>query len=87
MIVATGVATQSYTATGLIPGNTYMFKIEAHNVMGYGPASAAFGIMAATIPDTPQPPVTALNGNFVVINWIAPFNGGTAINGYTIKIR
>jgi hypothetical protein len=81
------VISQSYTATDLIPGNTYRFKIEAHNAIGYGSVSAAFAIIAATKPDTPQPPVTSFDGESVTIDWEVPFNGGQAVNGYTIIIK
>jgi hypothetical protein len=81
------VLTQSYTATDLIPGNTYRFKIEAHNSMGYGSKSSAFAIIAATRPDAPNPPVTSFDGESVTIDWVVPFNGGQAVNGYTILIR
>jgi len=54
--------TQTYTATGLIPGNTYMFIVESHNAMGYGTPSNPFAIIAATVPDTPLPPVTVFSG-------------------------
>jgi hypothetical protein len=70
------VISQSYTATDLIPGNTYWFKVEAHNAIGYGLASSAFEIIAATIPDAPEPPVTSFNGDSVTITWTVPFNGG-----------
>lgn len=87
VIVASEVATQSYTATDLIPGNTYRFRVEAHNAMGYGTASAAFAVIAATSPDAPSAPTTSFDGSFVKIAWSLPYNGGSAVNGYTVKIR
>lgn len=75
-MVASEVIAKSYTASGLIPGNTYYFKVEAHNAIGYGQASAPFAIIAATIPSIPNSPVTAFVGENVEISWDAPFNGG-----------
>ena len=71
----------------MIAGNTYKFKVEAHNAIGYGTASTTFAIIAATIPDVPQPPLSTFNGESVTLSWIVPFNGGQAVNGYTITIR
>jgi 3D (Asp-Asp-Asp) domain-containing protein len=55
--------------------------------MGYGSSSSAFAIIPATNPDTPLAPVTEFNGDYVVVSWELPFNGGSSINGYTIKVR
>jgi hypothetical protein len=73
--------------TGLTPGATYRFKVEAHNAIGYGPASTAFAIIASTNPDTPAAPTTTVSGDNVLISWTLPFNGGSTITGYIIKIR
>lgn len=36
----------------------------------------------------PQPPTTTiLDRWYVVIDWVAPYNGGTQITSYTIEIR
>ena len=48
-----GLTSTSYTVTGLIPGNSYRFIVEAHNMFGYGPASNSITIIAATNPETP----------------------------------
>ena len=73
--------------TGLVPGNTYSFKIEAHNAIGYGAASSSFAIIAATNPDTPSAPTTQVDGDNILISWVLPFNGGSTITGYVIKVR
>ena len=48
--VATGVASTSYTQTGLIAGTTYRFKVRARNIVDYSLYSTVFSIVAATIP-------------------------------------
>lgn len=68
-------------------GNTYRFKVEAHNAIGYGAASTALAIIAATNPDTPDAPTTAVDGDNILISWTLPFNGGSTITGYIIRIR
>jgi hypothetical protein len=55
--------------------------------MGYGLSSSAFAIIAATVPDKPSAPVTTFVSDNVAVSWLLPFNGGVAINGYTIKVR
>jgi len=44
VILASGVPTQSFTVSGLIPGNIYKFKIEARNAIGYSPDSVEVAI-------------------------------------------
>jgi titin len=78
---------QTYTVTGLVGGTIYRFKIEAHNAMGYGAKSAAFGIMAAAVPGTPSPPTTTTVGTNVEISWSLPYEGGSPVTGYIIRIR
>jgi hypothetical protein len=36
----------------------------------------------ATVPTAPAAPTTAISGTNVVINWVAPADGGSAITGY-----
>ena len=86
-MIASQVVEKSYTVTGLTGGNIYRFKIEAHNAIGYGPLSAAFGIMAAAVPGTPSPPRTVASGTSVVISWDLPYEGGSPVTGYIIKLR
>lgn len=56
--------------------------------MGYGEFSDEIAILAAQIPDIPNAPTTAILDRWsVVIDWTAPYNGGTPITSYTIEIR
>lgn len=87
IIIASEVNAKTYTVSGLVYGNTYQFKVEAHNAIGYGAASTPFAIIAATNPSTPDAPVTVVDGENVKISWELPFNGGSTITGYVIKIR
>jgi hypothetical protein len=73
--------------TGLTGGNIYRFKIEAHNAIGYSPLSSAFGIMAASVPGTPNPPTSTAQGTSVVFSWGLPYEGGSPVTGYILKIR
>lgn len=44
-------------------------------------------ILAAQVPAQPSAPTTTWSPDNVVITWTAPDNGGSAITGYTVKIR
>jgi hypothetical protein len=50
--------------------------------------SEEIAILAAQIPDIPNAPTTTILDRWsVVIDWTAPYNGGTPITSYTIEIR
>ena len=51
---AQGLTSTSYTATGLSPGQTYQFKINARNIYGFSTFSTTVSILAAQIPDKPM---------------------------------
>ena len=42
------------------PSKLYYFKVTARNSQGYGTDSSSVAILAATIPSTPQAPITQL---------------------------
>ena len=87
IVADNAVTTQSYQTTdSLIAGETYKFYVEARNEVGYSSASSVISIIAASTPDAPAAPTTSINGDSIVINWIAPYNGGSKITGYTIEI-
>lgn len=46
-VLETGVTTQTYTAISLASGETYKFKVQARNVIGYGDFSEELSILAA----------------------------------------
>jgi len=87
-ILATGITTTSYTASSLTADVIYTFKISARNLVGLSLDSSEVSIRAAAIPSVPTAPSTSVNSNVsVTISWVAPFNGGSAITAYTVKIR
>jgi titin len=71
--------------TGLTNGTAYTFKVKATNEVGPGADSIASA--AATPLGAPAsaaaPTVTRGNAQ-VVVAWVAPANGGSAITGYTV---
>ncbi len=87
IVAMANVVTKSYTIVGLTPGNTYNIKVEAHNAIGFSVASQPFAIIAATNPSTPNAPTTTVSNKNVLITWVSPATGGSAITGYLVKIR
>ena len=85
-IIATGITSAAYTATGLTLGTTYEFIIESRNTNGYGDASADFTILHAISPDIPSTPTTTNSGSEVIIDWSAPAENGSPITSYTVTI-
>lgn len=85
VVLNSAVTTKSYqTTVTLIAGQSYTFKVEARNSVGYSSYSQAITILAARLPSVPATPSTQIDGNFVVVSWTAPYNGGSRITGYTI---
>lgn len=76
----------SFTATYLTRGVTYEFKVAARNTVGYSLQSTAVTILAAQMPDQPDPPVTTLNGENVEISWNEPGTGGSPVTFYQITV-
>ena len=76
----------SFTVTGLITGEEYMFKVEARNAAGLGPESNIEFVIAASVPATPAAPTTTNDKTNIVIEWTAPDNGGSEITGYEVRI-
>lgn len=80
--------TSSYTASGLLPDTIYTFKVRALNSIGYSNFSSELSVRASAKPTAPNTPVTSVISNqALVVTWAAPYNGGSAISSYTIKIR
>jgi hypothetical protein len=66
---------------------TYQFEVEARNSYGFSDYSNIVSILTAQVPAQPVAPTTVWIPDNVIINWIAPDNGGSAITGYTITVR
>lgn len=88
VVLASHLTTRSYTATGLYAGTEYTFKAKSRNSVGYSELSDPVVITAAKVPDQPTAPTTAILDRWsVVIDWVAPYDGGAQILYYTIEIR
>jgi hypothetical protein len=85
-VLAAGLTTKSYVATGLTPGVTYTFKIQARNAYGYSDYSSPLVILSAFVPEKPVAPTSAISTNTAVLSWVAPFDNGSQITKYTVSI-
>jgi hypothetical protein len=65
---------------------TKVLAINASASSAFSVPSSA-GAVIATVPSVPAAPTTAISGPNVVIAWVAPADGGSAITGYTVAIR
>jgi hypothetical protein len=87
-VLASNVIPTSYSAENLVADGVYTFKIEARNLLGFSGFSEEIQIIAAAVPDQPAMPVTTVISNTdVTFTWTAPYDGGSPIIGYLIKIR
>ena len=77
-----------FTALELTQGSTYLFKVEARNIYGYSFYSNVISVLVAQIPAQPEAPLTTWDqpNDDVVISWVAPDDGGSAITGYRVSI-
>ena len=83
-ITATGTASP-IVVTGLTNGTAYTFTVVANNVAGPSAASSASAaVTPATVPLAPTSPTVTVGDGSAVVSFVAPYDGGSAITGYTV---
>jgi len=88
--LAEGLTDSHYSTTSsvsLIKGQTYRFKVQARNSVGLSLHSVELPVLVAKTPDKPAAPSTIIDGNYVKITWLTPYDGSTPITGYHVTIR
>lgn len=63
-----------------------MFRVRAHNNMGWGEFSKPTEVVAAKIPEQPDAPTTVINNIFVRISWTDPYLNSSPIQSYSVFI-
>jgi len=84
-VVYYGTSNQA-TASDLITGQTYFFKVSAINELGEGDASDIYAFLIVEPPTSPlNVAVDDFDNTFVTISWELPLmNGGQAISGFKV---
>jgi hypothetical protein len=90
-VVLTNVpVSTSFTATGLVNGRAYSFRVRAANAIGVSAFSATSNTVTPVVPVAPGAPTigTATAGNAsAVVRWTPPVsNGGSAITRYDVQV-
>eukprot|EP00347_Sterkiella_histriomuscorum_P011727 403371340 len=83
------LATSMIVTNGIFSGQTYLFKVRAYNLIGWGNFSQPFGIKAARAPPQMTQPSTSVDtstGHFK-ISWAASLTNGDPIDKYLIEIQ
>ncbi|HEV7524934.1 MAG TPA: fibronectin type III domain-containing protein, partial [Acidimicrobiia bacterium] len=77
-------ANSPIVVTGLTNGKTYTCSVTATNADGDSAASPdSVTVIPSTTPDAPAQPSVARGNGQITVSFTAPFNGGSAITGYT----
>lgn len=86
-MIADGISSRSYTATGLSFGTTYEFKIEARNSYSISSLSDILELYCAFKPEPPTTLVTSNSNDVVVLTWNEPITNGSPITSYEVFVR
>jgi hypothetical protein len=77
---------RKFTATGLVNGTRYYFRVGAHNVAGWGPFSPVVSAAPRTVPSAPQSPAATPGNTTISLAWVAPSNnGGSPLTKYAVQ--
>jgi hypothetical protein len=72
--------------SGLVVGNTYVLRAQAHNIQGWGAYSPLLTVVSSAIPDNPLPAASSIINLDVEISWYTPDDNYSPITSYIIKI-
>ena len=86
-MLASNIASSSYTAVELIAGVTYQFRVESRNSYGYSAYSSSISLLCAYKPDPPLTVTTTNTDNKVAVSWSSPTTNGSPITAYKVYIQ
>jgi len=86
-IELTDTLTTTFDVNGLTGGETYLFKVRAYNIYGYGDFSAELSVKASDVPGNLNIPTVTLDGIDVKITWEAPDNHDETIDAYEVLFK
>ncbi|MGI9197160.1 MAG: fibronectin type III domain-containing protein [Candidatus Nanopelagicales bacterium] len=89
LVADTRSTATSYTAKGLVNGDSYLFRVAALNVGGVGEASAPSNAVtpSATLPGPPRWVSVRPGGGKAEVSWQPPLqSGGSSITGYLVEV-
>jgi hypothetical protein len=79
-------AAPAATVGGLIIGHQYTFRVIAKNAYGTGrPSPSSVYVIPRNAPSAPLPPKVSVSPGKITLTWVAPANGGAAINDYAVQ--
>ena len=77
-------ATQtSFTHSDNIEGETYQYRVRAHNTAGESPWSETLTASRTLAPPAPTSPTVVVSGSAITISWTAPASGG--VESYEVQ--
>jgi len=76
----------NYLVQSLKPGTSYLFKVRARNIYGYGNFSNIVSMIPSAAPAMMNEVNTTLSYPYIYINFVPPFNNGLNITSYSIQI-
>ena len=74
------------TASPVLAGQVYRFRVRAKNKYGWGPPGPETAVYAADVPEAPVAPTTAQAALDVAIAWVPPDANGLAIDAYEVLV-
>jgi large repetitive protein len=78
--------TTTRTASPVLAGQVYRFRVRAKNKYGWGPLGPATAVYAGDVPEAPAAPTTTQAALDVVIAWVPPDANGLAIDAYEVLV-
>lgn len=74
-----------YVVSGLIPGQTYSFRVASRNAVGVGPFTPPRAAIPPAVPFAPTLSARATGPGRVRLDWTAPRDSGSRITAYVVE--